>query len=155
MDNKINISMTKKDYHNGDALDFNLRTLDIFHAHELNLGVAQLFDCGIVNSEDHVCGQGIQGRTYYDRRNLNEVAEIKYGGTLALTDYGRENVRRQISFYPELIEIDGKQYAVLKCGLHLILRCPGIIWHDGAWCAPMDQLEYHDNAVWCASVYDD
>ncbi len=152
---KINITMTEKTYNNGDALDFNLRTLDVFRAHELNLGVAQLFECGIVNSEDHVGGQGIQGRTYYDRRNLNEVAEIKYGGTLELTDYGRENVRKRVGFYPKLIEMDGKQYAVLECGLHLILKCPGIIWHDGKWCAPMDQLEFRDNAVWCKTVFAD
>lgn len=33
--------------------------------------------------------------------------------------------------------------------------CPGIIWHDGKWCAPLDQLEFRDNAVWCKTVFAD
>lgn len=152
---KININTTEKTYSNGDELDFSARTLDIFHDRDLNLAVGYLFNYGPFHSEDFVGGLGREGHTYYDRRNFEEVAKIKYGGTLELTDYGREVVRKQISFYPELIEIDGKRYAVLKCGLHLVIKCPGIIWHDGKWCAPLDQLEFRDNAVWCKSVFAD
>nr|DAH94447.1 MAG TPA: hypothetical protein [Caudoviricetes sp.] len=151
---KINITMTEKTYNNGDALDFNARTLDIFHHDELGGAVLNLFKYGVFRGVTE-SSNGLHEVIYYDRRNFTEVAEIKYGGTLELTDYGRENVRKQVGFYPKLIEIDGKQYAVLECGLHLILGCPGIIWYDGKWCAPMDQLEFRDNAVWCKTVFAD
>ena len=151
---KINISTTEKTYSNGDALDFSARTLDIFHHGEIGGAVINLFGCGVFRGVTE-SSNGLHEVTYYDNRNFSEIASIKYGGVLELTDYGRENVRKQISFYPELIEIDGKRYAVLKCGLHLVIKCPGIIWHDGKWCAPMDQLEFRDNAVWCKSVFAD
>lgn len=151
---KINITTTEKTYNNGDALDFSARTLDVFHHGELGGAVINLFGCGIFR-EVTESSNGLHEVTYYDNRNFTEIAVIKYGGVLELTDYGRKNVRKRVGFYPKLIEIDGKQYAVLECGLHLILKCPGIIWHDGKWCAPMDQLEFHDNAVWCKTVFAD
>lgn len=150
---KINISTTEKNYHNGDALDFSARALDIFHHGDILQGVRNLFECGVGEELTH--HNGLCAASYHDNGTGRTLATIKYGGALELTDYGREVVLECVCFHPPMIEIDGKQYAVLENGVHLAIRCPGVIWHAGKWCAPMDQLEYHDNAVWCASVYDD
>ena len=149
----ININTTEKDYHNGDALDFSARTLDIFHHGDILQGVRNLFECGV--GEELTLLNGLCEASYGDRSTGKRLATIKYGGVLELTAYGREIVLECVCFHPPIIEIDGKQYAVLENGVHLAIKCPGIIWRDGKWCAPMDNLAYHDNAVWCASVYDD
>lgn len=153
MDNKINISTNEKDYNNGDALDFSARTLDIFHHADILQGVRNLFECGV--GEELTLLNGLCAASYGDRSTGRMLATIKYGGALELTDYGREAVLKCVSFHPPMIEIDGRPYAVLENGVHLAIRCPGIIWRDGAWCAPMDQLEFRDNAVWCKTVFAD
>lgn len=152
MDN-INITTTEKTYNNGDTLDFSARTLDIFHHGDILQGVRNLFECGVGEELTH--HNGLCAACYHDNSTGRTLATIKYGEALELTDYGHEAVLEYVSFHPPLIEIDGKQYAVLECGLHLVIKCPGIIWHDGKWCAPMDQLEFRDNAVWCKTVFAD
>lgn len=150
---KINISTTEKTYSNGDALDFSVRTLDIFHHDDILQGVRNLFDCGA--SEKLTYCRGLCEAGYCDNSNGKVLASIKYGATLELTEYGRKIVLERVCFHPPMIEIDGKKYVVLENGVHLAIKCPGIIWHDGKWCAPMDQLEFRDNAVWCKSVFAD
>ena len=38
-------------------------------------------------------------------------------------------------------------------GMELVLRCPGIIYHNGKWCAPTEHLTYRDHAVWCDTIF--
>ncbi len=151
---KINISTNDKTHSNGDALDFSARTLDIFHHDDILLGVRNLFDCGV--SEGLTYGRGLCEANYYDNNNHEvKFASIKYGATLQLTEYGRKIVLERVCFHPPMIEIGEKKYAVLEDGVHLAIKCPGIIWHDGKWCAPVDQLQYHDGGMWCDSVFCD
>lgn len=149
-----NIQIGEKVYRNGDALDCNVLTLDVFHHSQILNGLrCCVHPGGVIESLKMGCGAaGIEYAEFHVKK-LRSLARINYGETLRLTDLGREKVDHRIHFCPALTEIDGKPYAILDECTALVLKCPGIIWHDGDWCAPCDQLDYHDGAMWCDTVF--
>lgn len=152
----INIELHEKTYQNGDTPDHSILTLDIYHHKDILNG---LRICTGEFSVDEVLTLGNGGLKEVEfnipGNKGSVIAKIRYGEALQLTEFGRASLKREIRFYPPLIDLDGEVYAVLKEGLHLVLKCPGIIWHDGEWCVPRDNLKYHDGGMWSDTVFAD
>lgn len=149
-----NIQIGEKVYKNGDALDCNVLTLDVFHHDKILGGLrACCHPEGVSRGIGISSGAGIEYVAFSESEKFQPLARIRYGETLQLTDFGREKIKRRIRLYPALTEIDGKPYVMLDEHIALVLKCPGIIWHNGYWCAPCDQLDYQDGAMWCDTVF--
>ena len=149
-----NIQIGEKVYKNGDALDCSVLTLDVFHHRKILDGLRTCYHLGGVTQElGRGSGTGIEYAVFSENEKFRPLARISYGETLRLTDLGREKIDHRIRFCPPLTEIEGKPYAKLDEHIALVLKCPGIIWHNGYWCAPCDQLDYRDGAMWCDTVF--
>ena len=153
-----NVWNQERVYQEGDKLDINIFDLDVLHHEKIYSGMICL--CDVPGSWHHGYSdcRGIHKVEYYiDTQEQgclsNLFAFIEYGDKLKLTDFGKAHVCKEIRFYPELILIDGEEYAILPDGLQLIIRCPDIVYHDKRWCAPTKYLTYRDHAVWCDTIF--
>ena len=149
-----NIQIGEKVYKNGDALDCSVLTLDVFHHVQILNGLRLCVQPGGVYEAVQMgrAPAEVEYAEFFAGKN-QALARINYGEALQLTDLGREKIDHRIRFCPALTEIESKPYAILDEYTALVLKCPGIIWHDGHWCAPCDQLDYHDGAMWCDTVF--
>lgn len=153
-----NIWNKERVYQEGDKLDITIFDLDVHHHTQIASALACL--CDIPGSWSHSYSdcRGVCKAEYRfdvgERGRLPDLfAWIEYGEKLEFTAFGRGHLREEVCFYPELCLVGVEEYAILPDGMELVIRCPGIIYHNGKWCAPTEHLTYRDHAVWCDTIF--
>lgn len=72
--------------------------------------------------------------------------EVKNGKAYIASPYNVEFVRR--------IKLSGGKWSAASKRWYVPEPAlPGIIYHNGKWCAPTEHLTYRDHAVWCDTIF--